>query len=146
MDWRLQGEQILKWFRRPTYDLLIEPERITLANAVVRVEVEPRLTVAEGGRIVGIGARGAEQTGRVVELLGPVSQGERPRLEQRFLAFEAVFRHLIRAAQKNAIFALRPNVRVHGASLVGRLLDGNEHLFLREALQGAGAVKVEFAG
>lgn len=137
---------MLKWFRRPTYDLLIEPERITLANDVVRVEVEPRLTVAEGGRIVSVGARSAEQGGRVVELLGPISQAERPPFEERFGAFVAVFRHLMRAAHNSAMFALRPDVRVHGASALRPLLDGHEHRFLREALVQAGAVKVEFAG
>jgi hypothetical protein len=133
-------------FKRPSYDLLIEPERITLAKGNVRVEVEPRLTVAENGRIVSVGGRAPEQTGRVVELLGPARQEERPRFEQRFSAFESVFRHLFRAAHKGALFALRPDVRVHGASLLRPLLGGEEQRFLREALQGAGAVKVEFAG
>jgi hypothetical protein len=137
---------MLKWFRRPTYDLLIEPERITLANNAVRVEVEPRLTLAEGGRIVSVGGRSAEQACRVVELLGPVSQAERPRFEERFGAFVAVFRHLMRAAHNSAIFALRPDVRVHGASVLRPLLDGHEQRFLREALVNAGALKVEFAG
>jgi hypothetical protein len=132
--------------KRPTYDLLIEPERITLANAKVRVEIEPRLTIAEGGRIVSVGGR-AQQMGRVVELLGPARQEERPRFEERFLGFEAIFRHLLRAAQNSAMFALRPDVRVRGASLLrGVGIGGDEQLFLREALQGAGAVKVEFAG
>jgi hypothetical protein len=136
---------MLGWFRRPSYDLLIEPERITLANGVVRVEVKPRLFVAENGGIVGVGVRTSEQSGRVVELFGPVSPAERPRFEERLAAFVAVFRHLIRAAQKNAILGLRPDVRVHGASVLRPLLDGHEQRFLREALVHAGATKVEFA-
>jgi hypothetical protein len=133
------------WLKRPRYDLLIEPERLTLASGQVRVEVEPRLTVAENGRIVSVGARTSAQIGRTVELLGPPRQDERPRFEERFSGFEAVFRHLFRAAQKSAL-ALRPDVRVHGASLLRSVLDGEEQRFLREALVGAGAVKVEFAG
>jgi hypothetical protein len=137
---------MLGLLKRPTYDLLIEPERITLANAQVRVEIEPRLTIAEGGRVVSVGGR-AQQMGRVIELLGPARQEERPRFDERFLAFEAVFRHLLRAARTNPFLALRPDVRVHGASLLrGVGIGGDERLFLREALQGAGAVKVEFAG
>jgi hypothetical protein len=137
---------MLGWFRRPTYDLLIEPDRITLANGVVRVEVEPRLSVAESGRIVGVGMRTSEQSGRVVELFGPVSPAERPRFEERLAAFVAVFRRLILAAQKNPLLpTLRPDVRVHGASVLRPLLDGHEQRFLREALVNAGATKVEFA-
>lgn len=134
------------WLRRPTYDLVIEAERITLANDDVRVEVEPRLTLAEGGRIVAVGGRAETQSGRVVELLGPVSQAERPRFEERHAAFVAVFRHLMRAIHKSSMFALRPDVRVHGASLLRPLLDGHADRFLREALVNAGALKVEFAG
>jgi hypothetical protein len=137
---------MLSWFKRPSYDLLIEPERITLANQKVRVEVEPRLTVAENGRIVSVGGRTAAQSARVIELLGPVSPEERPRFEERFGGFQAVFRHLLRAALKNAVLAVRPHVRVHGASLLRPLLDGREQTFLRDALTGAGATKVEFAG
>ena len=133
------------WLKRPNYDLLIEPERITLANGEVRVEVEPRLTLGDGGRIVRVGARTSEHSGRVVELLGPARQEERPRFEERFCGFEAIFRHLFRAVQKNAMLALRPDVRVHGASLLRGLLGGEEQRFLREALQGAGAMNVEFA-
>jgi hypothetical protein len=137
---------MLGWFRRPRYDLLIEPGRITLANGVVRVEVEPRLTVAENGRIIAVGGRASERSNRVVELLGPVSPAERPRFEERLAAFVAVFRHLIRVAQKKSVFMLRPDVRVHGASVLRPLLDGHEQRFLREALVHAGATKVEFAG
>jgi hypothetical protein len=136
---------MLGWFRRPSYDLLIEPERITLADGVVRVEVEPRLSVAESGRILEVGGRTSEQTGRVIELLGPVSPAEGPRFEERLAAFVAVFRHLMRAAQKNAVLALRPSVCVHGASVLRPLLGGHEQRFLREALVNAGATKVEFA-
>jgi hypothetical protein len=136
---------VLRWFRRPSYDLLIEPERITLANNSVRVEVEPRLTVAESGRIVAVGGRAKAQSGRVVELLGPASPAERPRFEERWTGFVAVFRHLMRAAQKNAVFAVRPHVRVHGASVLWPLLDRQDEGFLREALVSAGATKVEFA-
>ena len=132
-------------FKRPSYDLLISPKRFTLSNANVRVEIEPLLTVAGNGRVVSVGARASQQIGRVVELLGPAGEEESPRFEQRFRAFEAVFRHLFRAAQKNAVFALRPDVRVHGASLLRELLDGHEERFLRDALVGAGAVMVEFA-
>jgi hypothetical protein len=134
------------WLKRPNYELLIEPGRITLAHGQVRVEVEPRLALAEGGRIVRVGGRGSEQNCRVVELLGPPRQEEQPRFEERFHGFEAVFRHLFRGAQKNAMLALRPDVRVYGASLLRALLGGEEQRFLREALQGAGAVNVEFAG
>lgn len=136
---------MLGWFRRPSYDLLIEPERITLADRGVRVEVEPRLSVADNGRIIGVGGRTAAQSGRVIELLGPVSPAEPPRFEERHAAFVAVFRHLIRAAQKTSMFILRPNVRVHGASVLRPLLDGHEQRFLREALVHAGATTVEFA-
>jgi hypothetical protein len=132
-------------FKPPSYDLLIESERITLANRDVRVEVEPRVTVAENGRIVAVGGRAGEESGRVVELLGPVSQAERPGFEERYGGFEAVFRHLIRAALKNALIAVRPHVRVHGAAVLRPLLDGQEERFLREALVHSGAAKVEFA-
>ena len=133
------------WFKRPSYDLLIEPERITLANAAVRIEVEPRLSVAETGRILRVGGRPSEQSGRVIELLGPVSPDERPRFEERHGAFVAVFRHLMRAAQKKIALTIRPHVRVHGASMLHPLLDGDEQRFLREALTHAGATTVEFA-
>jgi len=136
---------MLDWFRRPSYDLLIEPERITLANGVVRVEAEPRLSVAESGRILGVGRGRSEPAGQVVELLGPVWPEERPRFEKRLAAFVAVFRHLMRAAHRNAIFAVRPDVRVHGVSVLRPLLDGREQSFLRDALVHAGANKVEFA-
>jgi hypothetical protein len=95
---------------------------------------------------VSVGGRTAAQSGRAVELLGPVRQEERPRFEERFGGFQAVFRHLFRAAQKNALLALRPDVRVHGAALLRGMLGGEEQRFLSEALQGAGAVRVEFAG
>ena len=133
------------WFQHPRYDLLIKPERITLANGVVRVEVEPRLSVAETGRIIGVGGRPSERAGRVIELLGPVSPAERPRFEERRRAFVAVFRHLICAAQKKFVLKLRPHVRVHGASVLHPLLEGHEQRFLREALEHAGAMTVEFA-
>jgi hypothetical protein len=133
------------WFRRPRYELLIEPERFTLADGAVRVEVEPCLSVAENGRIVGLGGRPSDRSGQVVELLGPVSPTEPPRFEERFAAFVAVFRHLIRAAQQTPLFTLRPDVIVHGASVLRPLLDGHEQRFLREALVSAGATKVEFA-
>ena len=136
---------MLGWFRRPTYNLFIEPGRITLADPVVRVEVEPRLCVAENGRIVGVGGRTQQQSGRVIELLGPVSPAEPPRFEERHAAFVAVFRHLILAAQKTSVFILRPSVRVHGASVLRPLLDGYEQQFLRDALVHAGATAVEFA-
>jgi hypothetical protein len=135
---------MLSWLRRPSYDLLIEPERITLANRVVRVEVEPRLSVAESGRVLEVGAGRPEQAGEVVELLGPVSPEERPQFEKRLGAFVAVFRHLILAAQKNSLVTLRPDVRVHGASVLRPLFDGQEQTFLRDALVHAGATKVEF--
>ena len=45
------------WLKRPTYDLHIGAERITLANGQVRVDVEPRLTLGENGRIVSVGGR-----------------------------------------------------------------------------------------
>jgi hypothetical protein len=133
------------FLKRQTYDLLIEAERFTLTNSQVRVEVEPRLTIGEGGRILSVGGR-TQPNGRVVELLGPARPEELPRFEERFRAFEVVFRHLIRAALKNAIFAVRPNVRVHGASVLRPLLNGQEQRFIREALMGARAAKVEFAG
>jgi hypothetical protein len=135
---------VFNLFKRPTYDLLIEPERITLANGQLRVEAEPRIVVTEKGAIVGVGGD-APTSGRVIDLLGSARQEERPRFEERFSGFEAVFRHLFRAAQKNAMLALRPDVRVHGASMRRAFLAGEEQRFLREALQGAGAVKVEFA-
>jgi hypothetical protein len=137
---------MLGWLRRPTYDLLIEPERITLAKGKVRAQVEPRITLGDRGRIVSVGAQTPGHGGRVVELLGPVSQTERPRFEERFNCFQATFRHLMRVAQKGSILALRPDVRVHGAAVLGRLLDVDVQAFLRDALVGAGAVKVEFAG
>jgi hypothetical protein len=136
---------MLRWFRRPSYDVLIEPERITLASGDVRVEVEPRLSVTENGRIIGVGGRTSAQSGRVLELLGPVAPAERPQFEERLAAFVAIFRHLIRAAQKTSLFILRPDVRVHGASVLRPLLEGREHQFLRDALVHAGATKVEFA-
>src|SRR5688572_23791826 len=122
---------MLGWFRLPRYELLIESDRITLADNRVRVEVEPRLSVAPSGR--------------VLELLGPVSPAERPQFEERLAAFVAVFRHLIRAAQRKTVFALRPHVRVYGASLLRPLFDGHEQQFLRDALVHAGATRVEFA-
>ena len=137
---------MLRWLRRRHYDLLIEPERITLADGAIRVEVEPRVSVAERGRIVGVGARASEQSVRVVELLGPVSPTERPQFEERLAAFVAVFRHLILVAQKKSVVALRPNVRVHGASVLRPLFNGHEQSFLRDALVRAGATKVEFPG
>jgi hypothetical protein len=136
---------MLGWFRRPRYDLLIEAERITLADGAVRVEVEPRLSIAENGRIIGVGGRSSAQSGRVLELLGPISLTERPQLEERLGAFVAVFRHLILAAQKSSALRLRPDIRVHGASVLQSLLGGNEQSFLRDALVHAGATKVEFA-
>jgi hypothetical protein len=137
---------MLRWFRRPSYDLLIEPERITLAGLTVRVEVEPRLAVDANGRITAVGGRPPEQGDRVIELLAPVSAAERPQFEERLGAFVAVFRHLFRAAQKGAVFAIRPNVRVHGVAVVRPLFSGREQQFLLDALVHAGATKVEFAG
>jgi len=136
---------MLGWFRLPRYELLIESDRITLADNRVRVEVEPRLSVAPDGRIIGVGIATSEQSGRVLELLGPVSPAERPQFEERLAAFVAVFRHLIRAAQRKTVFALRPHVRVYGASLLRPLFDGHEQQFLRDALVHAGATRVEFA-
>jgi hypothetical protein len=136
---------MLGWFRLPLYELLIESDRITLADNRVRVEVEPRLSVAASGRIIGVGAATSEQSGRVLELLGPVSPAERPQFEERLGAFVAVFRHLIRAAQSKTVFALRPQVRVYGSSVLRPLFDGREQQFLRDALLHAGATTVEFA-
>jgi hypothetical protein len=134
-----------RWFRRPSYDLLIEPERFVLADGIVHVEVEPRLSVAESGRIIGVGIRTSAQTDRVVELLGPVSAAERPQFEERLTAFVAVFRHLFAAALGKSVFRLRPDIRVHGASVLRPLFDGKEQQFLRDALVHAGATKVDFA-
>jgi hypothetical protein len=136
---------MFRWLRRPRYELLIEPERFTLADGVVRVEAEPRLSVTEDGRILGLGVRASDRSGQVVELLGPVSPAEPPRFEERFAAFVAVFRHLMLAAQKKSLLAVRPYVTVHGASVLRPLLGGHEQRFLREALVSAGATKVEFA-
>jgi hypothetical protein len=136
---------MFRWFRRPRYDLLIEPERFTLADGVVRVEVEPRLSVAENGRIIGVGDHTSQGTDRVVELFGPVSPAERPQFEERLAAFVAVFRHLFSAALGKSVFRLRPDIRVHGASVLRPLFDGQEQQFLRDALVHAGATKVDFA-
>ena len=136
---------MLGWFRLPRYELLIASDRITLADSRVRIEVEPRLSVAPSGRIIGVGVATSGQSGRVIELLGPVSPAERPQFEERLAAFVAVFRHLIRAAQRKTVFTLRPHVRVHGAAVLRSLLDGNEQRFLHDALVQAGATHVEFA-
>jgi hypothetical protein len=133
------------WIPRLKYEVLIEPERITFANGDVRVEVEPRLWVSEDGRILGVGARPLERSGRAIEVFGPAAPAEAPRFEARFDALVQLFRHLIRVAQKPAVFMLRPHVRVHGAGVLRPLLNGLEQHFLRDALLHAGASKVEFA-
>jgi hypothetical protein len=133
------------WIPRLKYEVLIEPERITFANGDVRVEVEPRLWVSEDGRILGVGARPLERSGRAIEVFGPAAPAEAPRFEARFDALVQLFRHLIRVAQKPAVFMLRPHVRVHGAAVLRPLLNGLEERFVRDALLHAGASKVEFA-
>jgi hypothetical protein len=136
---------MLSFFRRPRYDLLIEPERIAVAAGDVRVEVEPRLWVADNGRIIAVGVRPSEGIGRVIELFAPLAPSERPQLEARLDAFVSVFRHLFRVAQKGSLFMLRPDVHVRGASVLRPLLGGNEQSFLHDALVHAGATNVQFA-
>jgi hypothetical protein len=43
------------------------------------------------------------------------------------------------------VFALRPHVRVYGASVLRPLFEGDEQKFLRDALVHAGATTVDFA-
>jgi hypothetical protein len=121
------------------------PRRMFPAAGAVRVEAEPRLWVADNGRIIAVGGRPSERTGRVVELFGPVAPEERPQFEARLDAFVSVFRHLFIAAEKASVFRKRPDVNVHGASVLRPLFDGHEQTFLRDALVHAGATKVEFA-
>ncbi len=129
----------------PKFEAVIEPERITLAGRDVRVEVEPRVWVAEDGRILGVGVQPPDRSGRAIELFGPAAPAEAPRFEGRFNALVQLFRHLIRVAARPTIFMLRPRVRVRGAASFRALLDGREEQFVRDALLHAGASKVEFA-
>jgi hypothetical protein len=133
------------WIPRLKYELLIEPERITFANRDVRVEVEPRVWVREDGRILGVGTRPLDKSGRAIEVFGPAASAEAPRFDARFDALVQLFRHLMRVAQKAAVITLRPHVRVHGAASLRSLLNGREEQFVRDALLHAGAAKVEFA-
>ena len=133
------------WIPRLKYEVLIEPERITVANRDVRVEVEPRVWVAEDGRILGVGYPPLDKRGRAIDVFGPAAPAEAPRFEARFDALVMLFRYLIRVAQKAGMFALRPHVRVYGAASFRPLLNGREEQFVRDALVHAGASKVEFA-
>ncbi|MDQ3995960.1 MAG: hypothetical protein M3303_02965 [Gemmatimonadota bacterium] len=133
------------WFPSRKYEAVIEPERISLGNDTVRVEVEPRVWVGEDGRILGLGARPPETSGRAIDVFGPATPAEAPRFEARFGALVQLFRHLIRATHNSALFALRPHVRVHGAASFRAVLGGREEQFVRDALIHAGASKVEFA-
>jgi hypothetical protein len=136
---------MLSWIPRLNYEVLIEPERITFANSNVRVQVEPRIWLSDDGRIIGVGLRPLDRSGRAIDVFGPAAPAEAPRFEARFDALVKLFRHLILVAQKAALVKLRPHVRVYGADSLRSLLNGLEQQFVRDALLHAGASKVEFA-
>jgi hypothetical protein len=130
-----------KWIPQLNYEIIMGLERITFSDGEVRVDVEPRLWVSNDGRIVGVGDRPSDGSGRPIPLFEQSSADETP----RFDALVKFFRYVISVMQRTRLFTMRPYVRVHGATSLRPLLNGYEEEIVRQALLQSGAAKVVFS-
>jgi hypothetical protein len=129
------------WFPRLSYEIVIGPERITFSDGEVRTAVEPCLWVSEDGRIIGVGERPADRSGRPIALFAPAPADD----TARFDALVKFFRFVISLMQSAHVFKLRPYVRVHGVASLRPLLNGYEQEIVRQALLQSGAARVVFS-